>query len=232
MIKHIAFIVDGNRRFAKRLMLKPWKGHEWGAEKLKKVLEWCKEASINEVTLYTFSIQNFNRPKEEFDKLMQIFSKECKELIQEEKLAELKKQGIQVRFIGKLNLLPEEVHKKMQEIMTKTAGNGPRKVNFCMAYGGREELTDVFKTMAGKIKTGELDPKMISETTISEHLWLKSEPDLVIRTSGEKRTSNFLPWQSTYSELFFIDKYWPELEKEDFLQIIQEYEKRDRRYGK
>jgi len=230
--KHIGIILDGNRRFAKRLMLKPWKGHEWGAEKFRKFLDLCYELGVDEITAYVFSIQNFQRPKEEFDFLMNIFRDEAKRLLTTEKLEELRKRETKIRYIGRLWMLPPDLQELARQIMELTKNNGKRAINFAMAYGGREEILDAVQRIAREAKEGKISPEKIDEHTISSHLWLDSSPDLIIRTGGEKRTSNFLPWQGTYSELFFIEKYWPEIEKEDLISCIKEFSERERRFGK
>ncbi|MBI4144313.1 di-trans,poly-cis-decaprenylcistransferase [Candidatus Woesearchaeota archaeon] len=228
--KHIGIILDGNRRFAKRLMLKPWKGHEWGRDKVRKLLDWCQNLGIHETTLYAFSMQNFNRPKEEFGYLINIFISVFEEL--KEKLSELKEKGLKVNVIGRIGLFPEKLQQVMHDVMNATKDNKPNILNLAMAYGGREEVIDAVQKIAMQVKEGKLDVKSINEEVFSDNLYLKSEPELIIRTGGEKRTSNFLPWQSTYSEWFFIEKLWPEFEEDDLKQVLAEYEKRERRFGK
>lgn len=227
--KHIGIIMDGNRRFSKRLMLKPWKGHEWGAKKVENVLKWCKELGIRELTLYTFSVQNFNRPKDEFDHLMNIFKKNFDKLMDEKKADEY---GVRINVIGRLWMFPEDVQERLYKVMEQTKNNDKYILNFAMAYGGREEVIDAVQKIAQKVKKGELDIKDINAETFSDALYLKDEPELIIRTGGERRTSNFLPWQSTYSEWLFIDKMWPEFEKEDFIMAIDDYKNRKRRFGR
>ncbi|MBW2969904.1 di-trans,poly-cis-decaprenylcistransferase [Candidatus Woesearchaeota archaeon] len=224
--KHIGVIVDGNRRFAKKLMLQPWKGHEWGAEKFRKFTEWCFDLGAEEITAYLFSIQNFNRPKDEFKYLMDIFRKEIKMLLEPEKLKELNEKGIRIMFIGRQWMFPEDLQELQNKAMEATKDNKPKRINFAMAYGGREEIIDAVNKI---IKEGR---KEINEEEFGKYLWLNSNPDLIIRTGGEKRTSNFLAWQSIYSELMFLDKFWPEIEKEDVIACIQEYENRERRFGR
>lgn len=230
--KHIGIILDGNRRFAKRLMVKPWQGHEWGAKKFREFLEWCLEAGVNEVTAYVFSIQNFNRPKEEFEYIMKVFKEEVSDLLRPENLAKMNKEGTRINFIGRTWMLPKELQELQQQIMKATAQNSKKTINFAMAYGGREEIIDAVKKIAEEVKCGNLEINKINDEVFSNELNLKNEPDLIIRTGGEKRMSNFLPWQSTYSEFIFIEKMWPEMTKDDFLQCIQEYDNRERRFGK
>jgi len=226
---HIGIIMDGNRRFAKQLMLKPWKGHEWGAKKVEELLEWLKELKIKEVTLYTMSIQNFNRPKQEFDYLMNLFRNEFKKL--QEKENQVEEKGTRINFIGRLNMLPEDIQKMMQDIMKRTKEQKQLIVNFAIAYGGREEVLDATVKIGQAIKDGKIDIKDINEELFDQTIYNSSEPDLIIRTGGERRTSNFLIWQSHYSEWFFLEKRWPEFAKEDFLECISEYSNRHRRYG-
>src|SRR3989344_2788419 len=227
--KHVGIILDGNRRFAKRLMLKPWKGHEFGAEKVKKLLEWSKDVGIKELTLYAFSYENFNRPKKEFEYLMDLFRKEFDARIDNK---DISKHKIKVNFIGRLQLFPKDLKEKMYKIIDKTKNYNKYIVNIAMAYGGRAEIVDAVKRIGEKIKEGSLDVKNINEKLFSDNLYMSDDADLIIRTGGEKRTSGFLPWQGTYAELVFVDKSLPEFEKEDFLQCIKEFQSRKRRFGK
>ncbi len=229
--RHIGIILDGNRRFAKKLMLKPWMGHEWGAKKVEQLLNWITELGIREVTLYSFSMQNFDRPKEEFEFLMQLFKKEFSTIINEQ-LFNINAKGIRMSFIGRINLFPRYVQDLMLELMEKTKSNNKFLVNFAMAYGGREEVIDAVQKIGEQIKRGKLDVTTINEQSFGKYLYLNSDPDLIIRTGGEHRTSNFLIWQSWYAEWVFLDKTWPEFEKEDLLCAVKEYEERERRLGK
>ncbi len=230
--KHIGIIMDGNRRFAKKLMLKPWKGHEWGAKKVKDVLQWCNELGIKEITLYAFSIENFSRPKEEFDYLMTLFLKEFTELHSKKNLAQLKKDGVKINFLGRIEMFPKNVQDAMNQIMKSTQSNGPNLVNFAMAYGGRAEIIDATKKVAALVKAGKLDIDKINESMFQKQLYTESEPDLIIRTSGEQRTSGFLLWQGSYAELYFSDKNWPDFEKKDLEKALETYQNRERRFGK
>jgi tritrans,polycis-undecaprenyl-diphosphate synthase [geranylgeranyl-diphosphate specific] len=230
--RHLGVIVDGNRRFAKRLMVKPWKGHEWGAEKFRKFTGWCHELGIEEITAYVFSIQNFDRPKDEFEYIMKVFKTEFEHLLKPEELEKMKKNGVRITFIGRQHMLPKEIQELQNKVMEATKENKPRRINFAMAYGGREEIIDAVQKIALEAKEDKIDPAKIDEKEIEKHLWLDSAPDLILRTGGEQRTSNFLPWQSIYSELIFIEKFWPEIEKEDVIACIEEYKNRERRFGK
>lgn len=226
--KHIGIILDGNRRLAKKLMVKPWKGHEWGAKKVEKVIEWGNDLGISELTLYALSIENFNRPEIEFNYLMKLFKKEFKRLKNDH---QLKNKEIRINFIGRLWMLDEELQEILNDISNKTKNNSKFIVNFAIAYGGRQEVVDATIKIAEQVKSGELDISKINEETFSNSLWSSSEPDLIIRTGGEIRTSNFLNFQSAYSEWIFLEKSWPEFEKEDFISAIDEYTSREIRKG-
>jgi len=227
--KHIGIIVDGNRRFAKRLMMKPWKGHEWGAKKFEQLLEWCKEYKVKELTLYTFSIENFNRPKQEFDFLMDLFEKEFKKIKHEDKIYDEK---IKINFIGRINMFPENIQKQMKDLMASTKSHNNFIVNFAMAYGGRAEIIDATKKIAQQIKEGKLNIDEINEEVFSKNIYMESEPDLIIRTS-ERRLSGFLLWQGSYAEIQFLPEVlWPEFSKEHFVKCLEDYSNRQRRFGK
>ena len=227
--RHIGIIMDGNRRFSRRLMMKPWKGHEWGAKKVEQVLDWCIEYNVMELTLYSFSIENFNRPKVEFDYLMNVFLENFRKLRTDERL---KKDSIRINVIGRYKMFPKELVDEIEGIMEETKNHDKFMINFAMAYGGRSEVIDTVKRIAEEVKMGTLDIDAINEKVFEDNLYLPSELDLIIRTGGEKRTSNFLMWQSAYSEWFFIDKMWPEFEKNDLLVAISDYSARKRRFGK
>jgi len=226
--KHVGIILDGNRRFAKRLMLEPWKGHEYGFEKLKNLFQWCKELDIKELTLYCFSMQNFNRPKKEFDYLMDIFEKAGNEAAEDKHVHEYK---IKVKAIGRTYLFPEKVQKALKRVEEATKDYSDYKINLALAYGGREEIIDGIKQLGRDIDEGKLDPKDLNEETFAKFLYIDSDPDLIIRTGGDHRTSNFLAWQSIYSEWFFLQKCWPEFDKEDLVQVIDQFKNRERRFG-
>jgi len=219
---HIGIILDGNRRFAKRLMKKSLIGHEYGAKKVEKLLDWCKELNVKELTLYCLSLENFNRSKKEFNYLIKIFKKEFNKLRKDKRLQE---DRIKIRVIGKKDLFDKEFQKIIEEIEEKTKDYENYTVNFALAYGGRQEIIEAIKKMAR-------NKEQITEENFKKNLWLKNEPDLIIRTGGEKRTSNFLPWQAIYSEWIFLDKTWPEFTKDDLEKAIKEFSERQRRFGK
>jgi undecaprenyl diphosphate synthase len=223
-LKHIGIILDGNRRWAKSKGMMPWDGHNAGFNKLKELFSWVREFDIKELSLYCFSTQNFDRDPKEIDFLMNIFEKAAKDIVKDK---EIHKNKVRVRFIGRLGMLPEKVQKAAKEAMDATKDYDDYIVNFCVAYGGREEIIDGINKA---IKEGV---KSVDEKTFSKYLYIQSDPDIIIRTSGEKRLSNFLMWHSAYSEFFFLDKHWPDFSKEDLENIIKDFkEKRNRRFGK
>jgi len=221
---HIAIILDGNRRFAKKLMFKPWKGHEYGARKIEKLLDYAKELEIKQMTFYCLSSENIkNRPKNELDYLLNLFKKEFKNMDRDK----IQKNQIKIRFIGDLTLLPLDLQQQCQKLEQETKKNNQFKTNFAIAYGGKQEIINAIK----KIIKNKISPEQITEKLISQNLYLSDEPDMIIRTGGEKRTSNFLPWQSAYSEWFFLDKMWPEFEKQDLINCINEFKNRKKNFG-
>ncbi len=226
---HVGIVLDGNRRFAKRLMLKPWKGHEWGYKKVRELLNWCKEFDIKELTLYAFSLENFDRPKEEFDYLMNLFERVFKEAKEDKEMHENK---IKINFIGRIEKFPEKVQKAMRDLMDSTKNYSNFIVNFAMAYSGRAEIIDATKKIAKQIKEGKLNIEEINEQVFSKNIYLESEPDLIIRTS-ERRLSGFLLWQGSYAEIQFLPNVlWPEFSKEQFVKCLEDYSNRERRFGK
>lgn len=222
--RHIAIILDGNRRYAKKLLKEPWKGHDFGADKVEKLLNWCKELKVSELTLYLFSMQNFNRDKKEIDYFMDLF---CRFFEKKETKDKIHHNKVKITFIGRTYLLPHKVQEIINKVQEESKDYTGSQVNFAMAYGGREEIVDGVNKILKEGKVREVDEKKISE-----YLQLQSQPDLIIRTGGERRTSNFLIWQSWYSEWFFVDKYWPEFEKEDLIKVLEEFNQRERRFGK
>jgi tritrans,polycis-undecaprenyl-diphosphate synthase [geranylgeranyl-diphosphate specific] len=219
---HIGIILDGNRRFAKKFMKQPWQGHEEGAKKVEELLDWCRELNVKQLTLYCFSLENFNRTKEEVDFLMKLFKKEFERL---EKDGRIKENRVKIRFIGEKQLLDKELQELIRRIEEKTKEYDNYIINFAIAYSGRQEILSAIKKLIG-------NKKEINEENFKGCLLLKEEPDLIIRTGGEKRTSNFLPWQSIYSEWIFSEKMWPEITKKDLEEAIAEFSNRQRRFGK
>lgn len=223
--EHIGIIIDGNRRFAKKLFLKPWEGHNFGLKKLREFIDWCFELGIKEITIYALSIQNLSRTKQELYFLLKLLKKELENLLKQKN--DLKQKQIKINFIGKSSLLSKDIISLQQKIMNETKNNKDKKINFAIAYGGREEILEAVNKI---IKDKKI--KTVNEEIFSKHLWLNTNPDLIIRTGGEIRTSNFLPWQSTYSEYIFLKKLWPEIEKQDLINCLKEFSERERRFGR
>lgn len=226
---HVAIIMDGNGRWAKKQGKARVFGHQAGAETVRRILEVSGEIGIKYLTLYAFSTENWNRPKEEVDALMSLLVKaihgELKNLI---------KNQVRLMAIGNLKSLPEECQKELLNAIEKTANNKGITLILALSYSGRWEITNAIQQIAEIIQNGKLNAKEISEETICTFLNTKNipDPDIVIRTGGEQRISNFLLWQIAYAEFFFPQKFWPEFQKEDFLQIITDYQSRERRFGK
>ena len=221
-VKHLAIILDGNRRFAKRLLLEPWRGHELGAEKIEKLFDWCAELEIKQVSLYCFSMENFDRPEKEKNFLMNLFKKEFRKYLGSEKIRE---NGIRIKFMGERQMFDEELQELMGKIEEETGENNKFLFNFCMAYGGRQEIVQACRNIVE-------NKEEVSEENLRKNLWLEDEPELIIRTGGEIRTSNFLMFQSAYSEWIFLDKTWPEFDKSDLISCLEEFRNRERRFGK
>ncbi|MEM4230847.1 MAG: polyprenyl diphosphate synthase [Candidatus Pacearchaeota archaeon] len=221
-VRHLAIILDGNRRYARKKGLLSWKGHSYGAENVNKVIDWCKEFGIKEVTFYALSTENLKREKKEVEELFNLFREWFKKFKKEDRVH---KNKIKIRFIGDLFLVPEDIKKLALEIEKETENYNDYIINFCFAYGGRLELLHAFNKLKDK-------KREITEEDITKALWLSSEPDLVIRTGGMIRTSNFLPWQTIYSEWIFLDKLWPEFTKEDLISCLKDFENRKRNFGK
>ena len=231
-IDHIAMILDGNRRWAVENELNPWLGHKKGAETVEQLLDWCEKLDVKFLTLYTFSIENFRRPSQEIEEIMQIAEEKFQKLLTDERIH---KNQMHVKVIGSVNLLPKSLQQLIGEVEKATENYDRRFLNFAFAYGGRAEILDAAKTIAGKVKNRELSLEEIDESTFEKYLYTshmpKQEPDLIIRTSGEERLSGFLLWQAAYSELCFLDVYWPEFRFIDLLRAIRTFQRRKRRYG-
>lgn len=230
----IGIIPDGNRRFAKRLMKQPWKGHRWGKEKLNDVFQWAIDAGVKVITVYALSLENLtSRPKHEIDVLLNIAKKEARSII-EDPMHFVHKHKAKVKFFGRTDLLPKELQQLFRKAEQKTKSYSSYSINFAIAYGGRQELVEASRNIAIKVAKGKLDPVDVDESVLRQSLQTDShpDPDLIIRTGGEKRLSNFLLFQSAYSELAFTDTYWPSLTKKEFLSILKDFGSRERRFGK
>jgi len=231
--EHIGIILDGNRRWALNRSLDPNIGHYYGADKTEEMLRWCLDLGVRSVTLYVFSTENFNRPREEVEELMQLFEERLQKIMEDD---DIHKHKVRIKAIGRLNLLPKRLQKIIREIEKATKDYDKHFLNFAIAYGGRAEIIDAAKKIAAKVLNGELSVEDINEKTFEKNLYTshlpKQDPDLIIRTSGEERLSGFLLYQSAYSELCFIDVYWPEFRRIDLLRAIRTYQKRKRRFGR
>ena len=228
---HVAIIMDGNRRFAESFDLSPETGHLFGRDKIEEVLEWCFDLGIKILTIYAFSTENFNRNDSEVKTLMNL----CKQELQKAKKdSRIHKNKVRVNVIGCLASLPENIKKSANDIMDATKEYEDNFFNIALAYGGREEIIQAIQQIADDVKKGNLELQDITQSTVSSYLYTDGipDPDLILRTSGEERISNFLLWQLAYSELYFSDVYWPAFQKKDFLKAIKTYQKRKRRFGK
>ncbi len=231
--EHIAIILDGNRRWASEQMLdSPWIGHQFGASKVDRLLDWCLDLNVKSITLYAFSTENFQRSTQEVERIMEIASGKLQEILTDERI---RKNEVRVKVIGRIGLLPQSVQELISKVETATRDNNQHFLNIAFSYGGRAEIVDATRKIAQKIEKGELKPDAINEEVFAEHLYTaylpKQDPDLIIRTSGEERLSGFLLWQSAYSELFFLDVYWPDFRRIDLLRAVRTYQKRRRRFG-
>lgn len=225
--KHIGIILDGNRRWAKERGMLPWDGHKAGAEKWKELKHWMLELNIHELTLYCFSIQNFERDKNEVFFLMKIFAKIFEDLLEDKDIVD---NEIRIKHIGRISMLPKNLQDLVRKIEEKTKKFKRHIVNFAMAYGGQEEIIDGIKKLVND-KKDSIDS--LTPEIFKQYLQVSDYPDLIIRTSGEKRTSNFLVFQQAYAEWFFPKMYWPDFTKQDLVNIIDDYlGKRERRFGK
>ncbi|AKG38856.1 MAG: polyprenyl diphosphate synthase [Infirmifilum sp.] len=231
--KHVAFILDGNRRWARVRRFPPWFGHRHGAEKAEEVLDWCYDLGVKTVTLFVLSTENLKKRSEE--EIREIFKVLEEKLVKLRDSGEIEKRKVHVRFIGDKSLLPSSVREKIEDIERKSSVYSERFLNIAIAYGGRWEIVEAVRRLVKDVKTGKLDEDEISEEVFARYLLTGDQPhpdpDLVIRTSGEERISNFLLWQIAYSELVFLDVYWPDFRKIDLLRAIRIYQSRHRRFG-
>ncbi len=227
--KHVAVIMDGNGRWAKKKGLKRIMGHKNGVEAVRQTVEAAAEIGIGSLTLYAFSTENWKRPKFEVDALMSLLVSSLKN-----ELETLQKNKIRLRAIGNLNKLPKNAQKELSEVMDLTAHNEHMTLNLALNYGAREEMVQAVKSISKKIVNNKLTPEEIDEKIINNHLYTFTLPDVdfLIRTSGEKRLSNFLLWQCAYAEFYFTEVLWPDFRKKDFYEAILNYQSRERRFGK
>ncbi|TAL54987.1 MAG: di-trans,poly-cis-decaprenylcistransferase [Nanoarchaeota archaeon] len=226
---HVAIILDGNRRWAKKKGLHPWVGHDAGLRTLRKIIKSAYNLGIKELTVYVFSAQNMDRSPAEIKKLFSLMKSNCDEMLKDKTIKEKK---VRVRFIGNKKIFPKDLQEAMDKVEKATEKHNDYFLNFAAGYGGREELTEAVKKIAEQVKQGKINPNDISQEMVTENLWLKSEPDIVIRTGGEMRTSNYLPWQAIYSEWFFLKKMWPDFTENDLKDVLNAFKDRERRFGK
>ena len=226
---HIAIIMDGNGRWAKRRGLPRVAGHRRGVETVRDIVEACADIGVRYLTLYTFSTENWKRPKDEVSTLMRLLLKSLKD-----RLDELNKNDIKLTCIGNIESLPTVVQKQLYEDIERTKNNKRMTLNLALSYSGRWELLEAIKNISREVSEGKLEPDDITEKCISDHLTTKNipDPELIIRTSGEFRVSNFLLWQIAYSEFVILDVYWPDFSKKHLHEAIKQYQKRERRFGK
>jgi len=231
-LEHIAIILDGNRRWASENELNPWLGHKKGAETVEQLLDWCEKLGVKFVTLYTFSTENFRRSPEEVAEIMKIAQEKFRKLLTDERIHRNK---VHVKVIGRVNLLPKSLQQLIADVEKATENYDNQFLNFAFAYGGRAEILDAAKMIAEKVRDGELKLDDVNESMFEKHLYTahmpQQDPDLIMRTSGEERLSGFLVWQSAYSELVFLDVYWPDFRLIDLLRAIRTFQTRKRRYG-
>ena len=226
--KHIAIFMDGNRRWAKKRMLPVKLGHKEGADTLKKIVRFANKIGIGYITVYAFSTENWKREKEEVEALMSLLENYLDDLAKEADT-----ENIVIRVIGRRKELSESLLKKIDQTVERTKNNTGTIFTIALNYGGRDEIVNAIKGIANDVKDGVLNIDSISEELVSNYMYTKNmpDPDLMIRTSGELRTSNFLPWQLVYSEFLFVDKYWPDFSEEDIDNAVEVYRKRNRKFG-
>ncbi len=226
---HVAIIMDGNGRWARKRMLNRVKGHERGTETVRAIVRASREIGIPFLTLYAFSTENWARPRTEVMALMSLL----KRFLTRER-AEMMENDIRLNAIGDIDRLPDDVRAALDETLRTTAGNKGLRLTLSLSYGSRAEIVSAVREIARKAAGGELDPASISEETVADHLYTREmpDPDLLIRTSGEMRISNFLLWQIAYSEIFVTDTLWPDFNREEYLDILRAYGLRERRFGK
>ncbi|MBR6367947.1 MAG: isoprenyl transferase [Bacteroidaceae bacterium] len=225
--KHIAIIMDGNGRWAKARGEKRTMGHIAGVETVRRITKTAKNAGVKFLTLYTFSTENWNRPAEEIEALMGLLLKNLEDEI-------FMKNDVSFQVIGDLKRLPEAIQKKIQEMIERTSKNSSMCLVLALSYSSKSEIQNAVRLIAEEVKEGKLDANDINEEVIGKHLYTSfmPDPELLIRTGGEIRLSNYLLWQAAYSELYFCDTYWPDFSEDDFFKAIYDYQNRERRFGK
>jgi undecaprenyl diphosphate synthase len=225
---HVAIIMDGNGRWAKQRHLPRVEGHRVGVESVRAVMKACGEVGIKYLTLYAFSVENWNRPKDEVDTLMKYLARYLKT-----EVAELAKNNVRLEVIGQIYRLPEFVQDQLKKTQATLAKNTGMTLVLALSYGGRTEIVEAARAIAAKVKQGQIEPAEITEQVISQHLYTRHfpDPDLLIRTSGEMRVSNFLLWQISYAEFVVTPTLWPDFRKAQLFEALEEYGRRHRRFG-
>src|SRR5688572_4852857 len=226
--QHVAVIMDGNGRWAKSRHLPRIEGHRRGADSAREIIRTAGELGIKYLTLYAFSAENWNRPKDEVDALMKYLVHYLKS-----ETKDLDKNNVKLEVIGQIYRLPDNVQEHLQKSIATLSKNNGLTLVMALSYGSRIEIVEAVRNIAAKVKSGKLDPADINERVVSENLWTRNipDPDLLIRTSGEMRVSNFLLWQISYAELVITSTYWPDFRKPQFYAALEEYAKRHRRFG-
>ena len=221
--------MDGNGRWAKKRLFNRIKGHERGVETVRTIVRASRELNISILTLYAFSTENWQRPKTEITALMTLLKRFLRQEVEE-----LHDQGIRLSAIGQPQRLPEDVRTTLEEAIAYTAQNRGMLLNLALSYGGRTEITEMVQSIAQQVAAGKLQPSYIDESLVSDHLYTagQPDPDLLIRTSGEMRISNFLLWQLAYAELFVTETLWPDFSRDEYYQILAQYQQRNRRFGR
>ncbi len=225
---HVAIIMDGNGRWAKKRLLNRVKGHEKGSETVRSIVRVSREIGIRHLTLYAFSTENWQRPKTEIGALMILLKKFLKN-----EARELQDNNIRLYAIGEIERLPADVQAALQETMGLTASNTGMQLNLALSYGGRSEIVRMVQSLVAEAADGRLSPREITPEMVASRLYTKDipDPDILIRTSGEMRVSNFLLWQIAYSEIFVTDTLWPDFNREEYLRILKAFQQRERRFG-
>ncbi len=228
--KHLAIIMDGNRRFAEAEGIGVKDGHARGRDTLEELLDWCLDLGIRILTVYALSTENLGRPREELDGLMELFDRALRDIATDERVH---RHRIRVRVIGNRTLLPVRVREAIRIAEDATRQYADYRYNVALGYGGRDEIVHAIQELAREVKEGRLVPEAIDSEAVARHLYTADlpDPDLILRTSGEERISNFLLWQSAYSELYFSDVLWPGLTRLEFLRAIRTFQLRRRRFG-
>lgn len=228
--RHIAVIMDGNGRWAKQRGLPRKAGHKVGAETFRTIATYCKDIGVQYFTVYAFSTENWKRPQDEVDALMNLFRSYLREAAET-----MVARGVAVRVLGDLSVLPDDIRRQIDEVhaLADTLGENAATASLCINYGGRDEIKNAVRTLAQQVQAGTLSPEDITEDSISANLYTAHmpDPDLIIRPSGEIRTSNFLLWQSAYSEYYFTDVLWPDFSVQDMDAAIADFNRRSRRFG-